>query len=230
MRQNYAAGESNLAEILRNLKKDIRVEFRNPSALGTAISFACIITLAVSIVSAGIPFPPMIQAILLWIILFFSAMNALLHIFTREEEEHTALFLRLKISAESIYISKLIFNAAFFFFIEAVVCPVFIFFAGSSVKNPLLFVSTVIGGGLAIVSASTILSAMAAKAGGKGTLFTVISFPLLLPALLVSISTTAVSIESQDFIEYNNVFFLFAFSAAIIAISLLLFKYIWIEE
>ena len=162
-------------------------------------------------------------------IVFFSAMNSLLHIFTREEDERTAFFLRLKISPESVYISKLIFNIIFFFFIEIIVYILFAFFTGISAKNPLMFASVAAGGGLAIVSASTIMSAIAAKAGGRGTLFTVIAFPLLLPALLVSISTTAASIENKN-PNYGNVFFLFAFSGAIILISYLLFKYVWIEE
>ena len=218
-----------MAEIFRNLKKDALLEFRNPSAASAAIAFACVITLAVSIVSAGASFSALIQSILLWMIVFFSAMNSLLHIFTREEDERTVFFLRLKIPAESVYISKLIFNILFFFFIEILVYILFVFFTGTSVKNPLMFAATGVGGGLSIVSASTIMSAIAAKAGGRGTLFTVIAFPLLLPALLVSISTTAASIENRSQ-DYGNVFFLFAFSGAIILISYLLFKYVWIEE
>ena len=228
-RLRCAAGELSLAEIFRNLKKDALLEFRNPSAASTAVAFACVTTLAVSIVSAGASFSALIRSILLWIIVFFSAMNSLLHIFTREEDEHTALFLRLKISPESVYISKLIFNILFFFFIEILIYLLFIFFTGTSVKNPLMFAAAGAGGGLSIVSSSTIMSAISAKAGGRGTLFTVIAFPLLLPALLVSISTTAASIENKNQ-DYGNVFFLFAFSGAIILISYLLFKYVWIEE
>ena len=216
-------------EIFRNLKKDMLLEFRSPSALSTALAFACVITLAVSIVSANVSFSALIHSILLWMIVFFSAMNSLLHIFTREEDERTAFFLRLKISPESVYISKLVFNIIFFFFIEALVYILFVFFTGVSVKNPIAFAATGAGGGMAIVSASTIMSAVAAKAGGKGTLFTVIAFPLLLPAMLVSISSTALSIENRSQ-DYGNVFFLFAFSGAIILISYLLFKYVWIEE
>ena len=218
-----------MAEIFRNLKKDALLEFRNPSAASAAVAFACVTTLAVSIVSAGASFSALIRSILLWIIVFFSAMNSLLHVFTREEDERTALFLRLKISPESVYISKLIFNILFFFFIESLIYVLFIFFTGTSVKNPFMFAAAGAGGGLSIASSSTIMSAISAKAGGRGTLFTVIAFPLLLPALLVSISTTAASIENRNQ-DYGNVFFLFAFSGAIILISCLLFKYVWIEE
>jgi len=218
-----------LDEIFRNLKKDALLEFRNPSAASTAVAFACVTTLAVSIVSANVSFSALVHSILLWMIIFFSAMNSLLHVFTREEDERTAFFLRLKISAESVYISKLIFNILFFFFIEILVYILFVFFTGTSVKNPLAFTATGVGGGLSIVAASTIMSAIAAKAGGRGTLFTVIAFPLLLPALLVSISATAARIENRNQ-DYGNVFFLFAFSGAIILISYLLFRYVWIEE
>jgi heme exporter protein B len=218
-----------LDEIFRNLRKDILLEFRNSSAAGVAIAFALVITLAVSVISAGVSFSPAMQSTLLWLIIFFSAMNSLLHIFTREEDEHTALFLRLKISPENVYTSKLIFNMLFFFFIELLVCAMFIFFAGIAIQNYLMFALAAAGGGTAIVSTSTIVSAIAAKAGGKGTLFTVIASPLLLPVLLVDISVTKAGIEGGVH-SYGKVFFLFAFSGAIILVSYLLFRYVWIEE
>ena len=217
-------------EIIRNLVKDVRIEFRNPSAISVALAFACITTLVVSMSSGGIPFSPMIQAILMWIVLFFSAMNGLLHVFTREEEEQTALFLRLNILPESVYISKLLFNMGFFLVMEAVVCPLYVFFINVTIQHTGLFILTVLCGGIAISSATTMLAAMVAKAGGKGSLFTIIAFPIVLPVLWVCISTTVTSLDRSAVVTMNNIFFLLAFSGAIVAISFLLFKYVWLEQ
>ena len=101
-------------EIARNLKKEFIIEYRNRYAINISLAFAGISTLAISLVSGGIPFSTHVQAIMLWVIIFFSAMNGLSHIFFREEEEKTSLFLRLNISAESVFISKLLFNMVFF--------------------------------------------------------------------------------------------------------------------
>jgi heme exporter protein B len=217
-------------DIIRNLKKDLKVEFRNSSALNISIAFAGISTLAISLATGGVPFSVKLQAVVLWIIMFFSAMNGLAHIFTREEEERTSLFLRLNTSLESIFLSKLIFNFLFFLVLQAVVCPLYIFFLQIEVKSPLLFLLVIFSGGISISSATTILGAMVSKAGGKGSLFTVISFPIILPVLWIAISATTEAMEKGDASGYSTIIFFLAFSGVIISLSFLLFRYIWIEE
>lgn len=216
-------------DIKRSLLKDIKTEFRNPAALGAAAAFACITTLTVSIAAGGVPFSPAVKSILLWVILFFCAMNSLLHVFTREQEEGTALFLILNVSTDAVFISKLAFNAALFFLIEFIVCPLFMLFMQLAPAHFLFFCLTVICGGAAIVSASTMLAAMTSKAGGKASLFTVIAFPLILPVLWVAISTTVACLDSASTPAVGNIIFLLAFSVAIAAMSLLLFKFVWTE-
>ncbi len=132
-----------LNEIKRNLKKDIQVEFRSRSAMNIAIAFAGISTLSISLVAGGTPFSPTVLSILLWIIIFFSAMNGLSHIFTRETDEGTALFLSLNSGADAIFASKLIFNIIFLLVIEAVIIPLFIIFLDLGIKALPEFLFTV---------------------------------------------------------------------------------------
>jgi len=219
-----------LRDIIRNTGKDFRIEFRSRYALNISLAFAGISTLAISLSAGGVKFPVKVQAIMLWVIMFFSAMNGLLHIFIREEEEQTALFLRLNMPGDSIYLSKLIFNIIFFMAIQVVVCPLYVFFLQVEVGDIIMFTLSVFSGGLAISSATTILAAMVARAGGKGSLFTVISFPLLLPVIWVGISSTAASFEGATGNEKSSIIFLLAFSGAITAISFLLFRFVWYEE
>jgi heme exporter protein B len=219
-----------LKDIIRNLKKDLKIEFRNSSALNISMAFAGISTLAISLATGGVPFSVKLQAVVLWIIMFFSAMNGLAHIFTREEEERTSLFLRLNTSLESIFLSKLIFNFLFFLVLQMVVCPLYIFFLQIEVKSPFLFMLIVFSGGISISSATTILGAMVSKAGGKGSLFTVISFPIILPVLWIAISKTSEAMGKAGASDYGTVIFFLAFSGVIISLSFLLFRYIWVEE
>ena len=219
-----------LDDIIRNLQKDFRVEFRNRSAMNLSVAFAGITTLAISLATGGVPFSANVQSIILWVIMFFCAMNGLAHIFVREEEERTSLFLRLNSSHESIFLSKLIFNLIFFLVLQIIVTPLYVFFLQVQVKSLLMFVLVLFAGGISISSATTILGAMVSKAGGKGSLFTIISFPVLLPVLWVAISTTTKSLENDGYSNYGNILFFLAFSGVIISISFLLFKYIWVEE
>lgn len=214
-------------DIIRNLRKDFRVEFRSRFALNVSIAFAVITTIALSLAAGGVPFSPRVQSMLLWLIIFFSAMNGLSHIFVREEDQGTSLFLRITASADSIFASKLIYNLAFMAIVLCVVTPLFMFFMQVTVRDAVYFAGSIAGGGLSIAAATTIMAAMVAKAGGKGSLFTIISFPVLLPVLWLSIRSTASSIESAGHADYGTLVFLLAFSGFITAISFLLFRYVW---
>lgn len=216
-------------DILRNIRKDFIVEFRSRFALNVSVSFAAIVTIAISLTAGGAPFPVTVQAILLWVVIFFSAMNGLSHIFVREEDQGTALFLRISVSVDSIFISKFIFNQVFMMIILAVVTPLYLFFLQVTVVHGLHFIFSVMAGGFSIASTTTILAAMVAKAGGKGSLFTIISFPILLPVLWISISSTSAALSPPS-PAGKNLLFLLAFSGFISVISFLLFRYVWLED
>lgn len=223
-------GSTLVISIFRNLRKDFHVEFRNRYALNVSISFAIISTMAISLSSGGVPISMRMQSVIFWIILFFSAMNGLSYIFIREEEQGTSLFLRLNVRPEVILLSKLIFNISLFFLLQIIITPLFIFFLQMEVKSPFAFLAIVVSGGFAIASSTTILAAIVAKAGGRGSLFTIISFPVVLPILWISIDATYKILEDSEYYVYENLLFLLAFSSAIIALSFILFEYIWIEE
>ena len=215
--------------ILKNIRKDFLIEFRNRSALNISFAFAGITTLSVSLAAGGIPFTPLTQSIIFWIILFFSAMSGLAHIFIREEEEQNSLFLSIHYSPEDIYISKLVFNIALYLSIAILVTPLYLFFLQILPVYKILFILTLFSGSVAIASVTTILGAMVSKTGSGTSLFTVISFPVLLPVLWTAISLTAVSFEGGGIPEYKNILFLLAFSGVIICASYLSFKFIWTE-
>lgn len=216
-------------EIIRNFKKDITIEFRNRSALSLTLSFAGVSTLSVSMVAGGTPFSPLVQSILLWIIIFFSAMSGLAHIFIREEEERTALFLKSVSGADGIFIAKTMFNILFFAAVETVILPLFLFFLQVDAKNMISLAVIVYTGGVALSSATTMLGALAARAGGRSSLFTVISFPLILPVLWTAVTATRKTIEGSS-VAFSTVVFFLAFSGVLISVSLLLFPYLWNEE
>ena len=215
--------------IINNIKKDFLIEYRNRSAVNISFAFAGITTLSVSLVAAGAPFTPMVHGIIFWIILFFSAMSGLAHIFIREEEEKNSLFLSLYYTPEEIYLSKLVFNIILFLSISAVVTLLYLFFLQIFPAYMLLFILTAVSGSIAIASVTTILGAMVSRAGNGSSLFTVISFPVLLPVLWTSISLTTISIDGTAAPEYRSIIFLLAFSGIIVSVSYLCFKFIWTE-
>ncbi len=215
--------------IVRCLKKDLLMEFRSKTAFSISFTFSAITTLAISLITSQIKLDENIHSILLWIIIFFSAMNGLSHIFTREEEEGTSLFLMLNHKPESVYLSKLIFNLIYFIILSSIICTMYLFFLQISPSNIHFFIISVFSGSTAIVSITTILGAMVSKAGGKGSLLTAVTFPLLLPVLWTSIKMTESSFKTDVAPYLGNAVFLLAFSGLVICLSYLLFRFIWME-
>lgn len=215
--------------ILKHLKKDFLVEFRNRSAINISFAFAGITTLAVSFTSGQVRLQPHVHSILMWIIIFFSGMSGLAHIFIREEEERTSLFLAIHSVPEEVYLAKLAFNLLFFLCITAVVSPLYIFFMQAFPVHVLKLALTVASGSIAIASLSTILGAIVSKAENRGTLFTVISFPLMLPVMWIAIMTTSACYDPALNPGYRNMLFLLAFSGVITSASYMTFRFIWTE-
>ena len=216
--------------IFKNLKKDFLIEFRNRAAVNISFAFAGITTLSVSLACGGAQLTPQIHSVILWIIIFFSGMSGLSHIFIREEEERTSLFLALHSNPEDVYLSKLIFNIILFFCITALIAPLYLFFMQVVPGYLLFFIFTAAAGSLAISSVTTILGAMVARAGTGGSLFTVISFPVMIPVLWTSIQLTSDSIQGASLPEIRSLLFLLAFSGVIVSVSYLTFKFIWTEQ
>jgi heme exporter protein B len=218
------------SRIIKNLRKDFLIEFRNRSAVNISFAFAGITTLSVSLACGGASLAPQIHSVLLWIIIFFSGMSGLSHIFIREEEERTSLFLALHSDPENIYLSKLVFNIILFTCITAIVTPLYLFFMQVVPVYKFYFIFIAASGSLAIASITTILGAMVAKAESRGSLFTVISFPVMIPVLWISIQLTSDSLEGGAPPEMRSLLFLLAFSGVIISVSYLAFKFIWTEQ
>jgi heme exporter protein B len=214
---------------LAHIRKDFTVEFRSRFAVSVAAAFAAITTLSVSLAAGGAPLAPTVHAILYWIIVFFSAMSGLAHIFTREEEEGTSLLLRLVAPPEAVFTAKLIFNCAMLFTLAIIITPLYLFFLNVTLPGP-GFIALAAAGTFAIAASSTVLAAIVARAGGKAALFTVISFPILLPVLWISIRASSALLSGAHAAVTESVLFLLAFSGALVAVSYMLFEHIWSEE
>ena len=75
--------------------KDVRQEFKTRYSLNAILLFALVTLVAVSFSIGTFNAGSDIKSALLWIIIFFSAMSGLSHIFVREEDKHTADTLKL---------------------------------------------------------------------------------------------------------------------------------------
>ena len=99
---------------------------------------------------------------------------------------------------------------------------------GLEIKSIGLFMLVTVIGNLGLSSVLTIIAALISKANSKGTLYPVLSFPLLLPLMLSTINSTWLTIEGVSFNQLIGDFqIIVSYTIVVITASFLLFDFIW---
>lgn len=217
--------------VLSVFEKEVKSELRNRYSISAVVLFIITTITIILFASAGEDITPGMASGLIWIIMFFSAMTGLGRSFVSEEERGTSLYLKLTTSAGAIYFGKLIFNIVLSLSLNTIAVILFFLFLDSlKLRAFETFVITHLLGSIGIAGASTIISAIIARANTKGALFPVLSFPIILPLLMFGIETTRFSLDGTPFDSaMNNFGMMFSYSGIIITLSYFLFDFVWKE-
>ncbi len=217
------------AEAAAVFAKDWRSELRTRYALNTLALFA-FTTLVVVSVSLG----PMgvseaqgtaVLPVLLWLILLFAAAAGLPRSFVHEEETQTATALRQAAPPSALFCGKLAYCLTQVIALEALITPVFLAMMNLSVVSPLLLVLVLAAGGYGLAAGSTLVAAIIAQARGKGTLFSVLAFPVLLPLLLLAVELTRQAVGGDPAgVALSQ---LILYDASVTVAGLMLFPAVW---
>ena len=212
------------------LVKDLQQEFKTRYAINAILLFAIVTLSAVSFAIGTFTAGEQVLSALFWVILFFSSMSGLSHIFIREEETQTADTLKLVARPVHIFLGKFIFNLLLLIALEVVLVPLFIAVMNFQIAGFGVFTLTLFIGNFGLAGGGTMVAAIISKASAKGALFTVLSFPILLPVLISGISATKKAAEQGALSgAQNELQALLAYSVIIITASILLFDYVWNE-
>lgn len=213
------------------VEKEIRSEFRTRYALNALMMFV-VTTLSIILFSfGGETVPSDVLCGLLWIVIFFSAMSGLSRSFVAEEERGTVMTLQLMAHSSAVYAGKLIYNCLLALSLNLFIGLAYqIIVPDFTIRTQSIYWTAIVLGSLGLAIVTTILSALIMKANAKGTLFAVIAFPILLPILLSAIKATKAAADGAFFLESLQEFqIIAAFSIAFLAISVVLFEYVWNE-
>jgi heme exporter protein B len=209
-------------------KKDFRSEIRTRYAINALLMFIIVVISVIKFSLGEEKLSAEMNAGLIWIIIFFATSNGLSRVFVSEEERVTSLVLKLSSEARSVILGKLIFNTVLTFIINFFIIILYILITDLTIKNVALFSLSVSLGTLGLSAVMTIIAALISKAGSKGTLYPVLSFPLLLPLMLASISSTWLTIEGAGLSAIAGELQMMAsYTIVVITASFLLFELIW---
>jgi heme exporter protein B len=222
---------SMLANTWAVVSKDVRSELRTRYAMNALLMF--IITSVATILFAlrEDDLSPEILSGMFWVVIFFTAMSGLSRIFVSEEERGTTLTLQLIASPSVVYFGKLMFNSGLTLLLSSAVTILYVIaFPAFVIKSVVIFILTVILGSLGFASAATILAAIIARANSRGTLYPVLSFPILIPLLMTVMKSTARALDGELFGAALGEFqILVSYILVMTAGSYLLFDYVWKE-
>jgi heme exporter protein B len=210
-------------------KKDLYSELRTRYAVNALVMFI-LVTISVILFSIGNErITNYLTGGMLWVVIFFSAMSGLSRVFVSEEERGTVLTLQLIASPTTVFLGKLVFNLILVFSMNLVITVLFsILFDSFVIKNLLLFFYSFVLGNIGIAVSSTIIAAIIAKAGSKGTLYPVLSFPILLPLVLTLLELTKLSMDGVPVYDaFVELAVLFCYDGIMATASFLLFDFIW---
>ncbi len=210
-------------------KKDWHSELRTRYAISALVMFV-LTTISIILFSIGNESAPTdLLCAMFWVVVFFAAMSGLSRTFVTEEERGTTMTLQLLTRPSAVLFGKLLFNVVLVFGLNALTVVLYaLFIDGFIIKTVSIFVVTLLLGSVALAASSTILAAIIAKANTKGTLYPVLSFPILLPWLLTVVNATRLAAEGAFFSEASGEFqILLSYIVVVVSASYLVFEYIW---
>jgi heme exporter protein B len=208
--------------------KEIRSELRTRYSLNAMLLFAVTSVVVVGFSTAKASPDGFTTAALYWIVMFFSAMSALAHVFVKEEDTQTGLALRLSARPAAVYFGKLLFNGVLLLALAALVTPLFIGLVGMTIHAWDIFLLTLGLGVAGLAGAATMVAAIVARASIRGALFAVLSLPILLPVLLAAVGATQAAMDPVGAASAaDEIRLLFAYGVAMVTGSWLLFEFVW---
>lgn len=207
------------------LYKEILLEWRSKYAFNGILLYV-ISTVFVCYLSFKTT-PPLVWNALFWIILLFAAINAIAKSFMQESKGRLLYYYTIA-SPQAIIISKIIYNILLMMIMSAIAFLAYQIVFQNAVANLGLYLIAVLLGSISFSTVFTMISAIASKAGNNGTLMAILSFPVIIPLLMLIIKLSKNAMDGLDnSVSYDEIGVLCLINIVVIAVSLLLFPYLW---
>lgn len=211
------------------MKKDLLLERRQKYAFfGVLLYLGCTVFVCyLSIGLRGNSISPLTWNALFWIILLFSAINAVSKSFVQENKGRN-LYYYLLASPQAIILAKIIYNSVLMVILSLMGLAIYSLVLDNPVQDHLLFAINTLLGAIGFASTLTLVSGIAAKAGNNGTLMAVLSIPIVIPMLLLLMKVSKNAIDGLDReSSLDEIVILAAINLMVGSLSYILFPYLW---
>ncbi|HEX7367835.1 MAG TPA: heme exporter protein CcmB [Pelobium sp.] len=214
-----------ITEIKYLLKKEMVLEWRSKYALNGILLYV-VATVFVCYLSFKST-PPLVWNALFWIIMLFAAINAISKSFVQESKGRLLYYYQIA-SPQAIIIAKIIYNMLLMILMSTIALFFYSIVFQNNVGDKLLYFAAVILGAISFSSVFTMISAIASKANNNGTLMAILSFPVIIPVIILIIKLSKNAMDGLDrSVSFDEIGVLTAINLIVITVSLLLFPYLW---
>ncbi|MGJ1261363.1 heme exporter protein CcmB [Sphingobacterium spiritivorum] len=205
--------------------KDVLLEWRSKYAINGILLY--VVSTVFVCYQAFTAVDSIVWNALFWIIMLFASINAISRSFVQESTNRQLYYYSI-VDAKAIILSKIIYNTLVMILLSAIAFSVYSIIFRNPLADPLFYFISVILGSISFASVFTMVSGISSKAGNNSTLMAILSFPVIIPLLLVLIR---LSKNAMDGLErsgsLDHIIVLLAINVITVTISLLLFPYLW---
>jgi len=170
---------------------------------------------------------PIVWNTLFWIILLFTAINAIAKSFVQERAGRQLYYYTLA-SPQQIILAKIGYNTALMLVLALLGFSVYAFVLGNPVKDVGMYLLTLVLGAVGFAASLTLVSGIASKAENPATLMAVLSFPIILPLLIMLLKLSKNALDGLDrSANWDEIGVLLAIDVIVLTLSWLLFPFLW---
>lgn len=164
---------------------------------------------------------------LFWIIMLFASINTVSKSFLQESKGRQ-LYIYTIASPIALIISKTIYNVLLMMLVTLIALAFYTLVFNYTPQDMGLYIVGTILGSLSFSTIFTMISAIASKAGNGGMLMAILSFPVVIPVIIMLIKLTKNAVDGLDrSVSLDEIATLLIINVLVIVFSLILFPYLW---
>lgn len=208
------------------IRKEITLEWRSKYAFNGILLYVVSTVFVCYLAFREISSPPTWNA-LFWIIMLFASVNAITKSFIQESKGRQLYYYTIT-GPQAIIISKIIYNILLMLLLSVIALGFYTLVFKNPLGDPLFYLLAVLLGSISFASVFTMISGIASKASNGGALMAILSFPVIIPLLVVLIKLSKNAMDGLDrSVSYDEIGVLLAINVIVVTTSLLLFPYLW---
>jgi heme exporter protein B len=213
--------------IIHLIKKEFLLEFRQKATVGGVLVYVIGTIFVSALCFKGKLDKPTWNA-LFWVITLFTSVTISGKSFLKETGGQ-ALFNYLYYKPQHFIVAKILYNMVFMLCLSVITFFFYCFFIRNEVGNLPLFLLVLVLASTGLAGVLSLMSAIASKASGNFAIMSILSFPVLMPLILVVIRLSKQAVDGIEWagVGFDFIVILIALNVLTIALSFLLFPYLW---